>query len=243
MLSQIIYALPLLAGVAAGSQHGPRHARHARHVENATRSNSSPVPIFNNAVLQSRADISSKVARSADEFVMEKRNKDGKRVRVMRRKVQTCKLPNGGTSVIGDVHLGQGGASASVTAAPAPSASATDDGSEEAYSSAVASISSVHSASGYPTDWAGPSATSAGASATATYSSVAPSMTASPSSESAAPSASASSGSGSSMLFPVGRGIASWSTEDGMSRKLYPSEACHSPDTFSGRRPKPRGCW
>lgn len=246
MLSQILLALPLLATVAAGpaQQHGPRHARHARHAEQmATRSNASPVPIFNNALLQSRAQIARRDA-SQPEFVREKRNKDGKKVRVMRRKVQTCKAPDGTTSQIGNKLIGQGGsagptASASATAAPTASASAgTDDGSEEAYSSAVASISSLHSEAGYPTDWAGPSATSvdASASASATYSasatasasewSAAPSVTASPSyssgvasSEAPAPSASASSDSGSesSMLFPEGRGIASWTTSEGMS--------------------------
>lgn len=136
----------------------------------------------------------------------------------MRRKVQACKAPNGSTSIIGGNAL----ASATVTAAPASSASGSDAGAEEAYSSAVASISSVYSEAGFPTDWAGPSPTTLGASATATASSAvsaAPSVTDSPSGSSAAPSASASSGSGNNMLFPVGRGIASWSTEDGMSRK------------------------
>ena len=241
MLSQILCVLPLLATVAAGPhQQGPRSARHARHVEQmATRSNASPVPIFNNALLQSRAQIVSDVARrdttGQPEFVMEKRNKDGKRVRVMRRKVQACKAADGTTSQIGHELIGAGGsagatATASVTAAPAPSASGDDAGAEEAYSSAVASISSLHSAAGYPTDWAGPSATSAGATASASsaWSESAPtaSVTASPSasssaysSEAPAPSSSSGSDSGSSMLFPVGRGIAAWSTEDGMSRK------------------------
>ena len=136
----------------------------------------------------------------------------------MRRKVQACKAPNGSTSIIGGNAL----ASATVTAAPASSASGSDAGAEEAYSSAVASISSVYSEAGFPTDWAGPSPTTLGASATVTASSAvsaAPSVTDSPSASSAAPSASASSGSGNNMLFPVGRGIAYWSTEDGMSRK------------------------
>ena len=215
-------ALPLLASVAAGSQHGPRHAKHARHAEQVTRSNTAPAPIFNNALLQSRAQLSSvsasKIARRDDEFVGEKRNADGKRVRVMRRKVQACKASNGSTSLIGQNAL----ASATPTAAPASSATGSDAGAEEAYSSAVASISSVYSEAGFPTDWAGPSPTTLGASATATASSAvsaAPSVTDSPSASSAAPSASASSGSGNNMLFPVGRGIASWSTEDGMSRK------------------------
>jgi hypothetical protein len=134
----------------------------------------------------------------------------------MRRKVQACKASNGSTSLIGQNAL------ASVTAAPASSATGNDAGAEEAYSSAVASISSVYSEAGFPTDWAGPSPTTLGVSATATASSAvsaAPSVTASPSASSAAPSASASSGSGNNMLFPVGRGIASWSTQDGMSRK------------------------
>jgi hypothetical protein len=231
MLSQIILALPLLASVAAGSQHGPRHAKHARHAENATRSNTAPVPIFNNALLQSRAQLSSsqKFARrdqDQDEFVREKTNKDGKRVRVMRRKVQACKASNGSTSIIGHEALA---ASASATAAPSPSASGSDDGAEQAWASAVSSISSVWSASGSPSDWAGPSATTLGASASASASAVssyAPSVTASPSAPSqAAPSASASSGSGNNMLFPVGRGIASWSTEDGMSRKSVSFES------------------
>lgn len=241
MLASILFTLPLLASAAAsGSNHGPRHARHARHAEQmATRSNASPVPIFNNALLQSRAQIVSDVARRDDEFVMEKRAKNGKKVRVMRRKVSTCKAADGTTSRIGHEALGQGGsaaptgtgASASVTAAPAPSASGSDDGAEAAWSSAIASISSVHSEAGYPTDWAGPSATSAGetpssaysASATApTESSAAPSVTASPSysgasSEAPAPSPSSGSEGGNNMLFPVGRGIASWSTADGMS--------------------------
>ena len=222
MLSQIILALPLLASVAAGSQHGPRHAKHARHAENATRSNTAPVSIFNNALLQSRAQLSSSqkfARRDQDEFVREKINKDGKRVRVMKRKVQACKASNGSTSIIG----GALAASATVTSAPSASASGSDDGAEEAWASAVSSISSVWSASGYPSDWAGPSATTLGSSASATASAVssyAPSVTASPSASSAAaPSASASSGSGNNMLFPVGRGIASWSTEDGMSRE------------------------
>jgi hypothetical protein len=221
MLSQIILALPLLASVAAGSQHGPRHAKHARHAEQVTRSNTAPVPIFNNALLQSRAQLSSvsasKIARRDDEFVGEKRNADGKRVRIMRRKVQACKASNGSTSLIGHEAL----ASATVTAAPA-GATGSDDGAEEAYDSAVASISSLYSEAGFPTDWAGPSPTTLGVSATATASasaSAAPSVTASPSVSEAVPSASASSGSGNNMLFPVGRGIASWSTEDGMSCK------------------------
>jgi len=136
----------------------------------------------------------------------------------MRRKVQACKASNGSTSIIGGNAL----ASATVTAAPASSATGSDAGAEDAYSSAVASISSVYSEAGFPTDWAGPSPTTIGVSATATASSAvsaAPSVTDSPSASSAAPSASASSGSGNNMLFPVGRGIASWSTEDGMSRK------------------------
>lgn len=244
MLSQILCVLPLLATAAAGPhiQNGPRSARHARHVEQmSTRANASPVPIFNNALLQSRAQIVSDVARRGTgdaEFVREKRNADGKRVRVMRRKVQACKAADGTTSQIGHELIGANGsagatASASVTAAPAPSASGSDDGSEAAYSSAVASVSSVHSAAGYPTDWAGPSATSAGASATSAsassaWSESAPSAsaTASPSYSSAeapAPSSSSGSSSGDSMLFPVGRGIAAWSTEDGMSRKSFHS--------------------
>lgn len=248
MLASIIFALPLLASAAAGSQHGTRHARHARHAEHmATRSNASPVPIFNNALLQSRAQIISEVARRDDEFVMEKRGKNGKRVRVMRRKVQTCKAADGSTSQIGHEALGQGGsaaptnagASASVTAAPAPSASGSDDGAEQAWSSAVASISSLHSEAGYPTDWAGPSATSAGSTPSSAYSasatapvesSAAPSVTASPSysggaASSEAPAPSASSGGDASMLFPVGRGLASWTTQDGMSRKYDAARA------------------
>lgn len=259
MLSQILCVLPLLATAAAGPhiQNGPRSARHARHVEQlSTRSNASPVPIFNNALLQSRAQIVSDVARRGTgdaEFVREKRNKDGKRVRVMRRKVQACKAADGTTSQIGHELIGANGsagatASASVTAAPAPSASGSDDGSEAAYSSAVASVSSAHSAAGYPTDWAGPSATSAGAgssgsatasaSASSAWSESAPSAsaTASPSYSSAeAPAPSSSSGSGSSsdsMLFPVGRGIAAWSTEDGMSRRsFHPRSSYHSVST------------